>query len=374
MLLHVLILFYIVRMSKITEVSDQQRKGRGAFTNQVGRFEPYTYEAVDDGWEIDEDQPPLRTEVALEAPRSVITKNTSPDISFEQSINPYRGCEHGCIYCFARPSHAWLGLSPGLDFETKLVARPGAPMVLARELGRRTYIPKMIAIGTNTDPYQPIEYKFRVMRGLLKVLLAHRHPVGIVTKGAALIEADLDLLTELAALGLLRVGVSVTTLDRHVARVMEPRVPAPRRRLQTIERLAEAGVSVRAMISPIIPGLTDHEIETLVRGAADAGAQAASMIPLRLPLEVSGLFENWVQAHWPNRAGKIMARVREMHGGKTYDSRWHHRMKGQGTYVKLLHQRFARACGEVGFPKHLPPLRTDLFRVPPKEGDQLVLF
>jgi DNA repair photolyase len=256
-------------------VPEQQRRGRGAAGNPANRFERLRGEAAHDGWDIAEDLPVLRTEVRDERPRRAITRNASPDISFNRSINPYRGCEHGCIYCFARPSHAFLGLSPGLDFETKLIARPEAPAVLAKELASPRYVPEVIAIGTNTDPYQPIERERRVMRGLLEVLRDHRHPVAIATKGT-LVERDIDILSEMAADRLVRVGISVTTLDADLSRRMEPRVPTPARRLRAIERLAAAGVEVRVMASPMVPGLTDMELEKILAAARDAGAVAAS--------------------------------------------------------------------------------------------------
>lgn len=349
------------------------RPGRGAASNTQGRFEALAREAVHDGWDIEEDLPTLRTEVSLERPRSVITRNTSPDLSFDRSINPYRGCEHGCIYCFARPSHAFLGLSPGLDFETKLVARPDAPEVLRRELSRPGYVPRTIAIGTNTDPYQPIERQHRIMRRVLEVLSAFRHPVAVVTKGT-LIERDADILGEMGLAGLARVGISITTLDPVLARRMEPRVPAPVRRLAAISRLTRAGCPVRVMASPVVPALTDHELEAILAAGAEAGAVAASSIVLRLPREVSELFQEWLAEHVPDRAARIMARVREMHGGKTYDPEWSKRMRGQGPHAVLLRHRFEVALRRLGLREKLPDLRTDLFSVPPRTGDQLSLF
>jgi len=350
-----------------------QAPGRGAASNPANRYDRLSAVAEHDGWEIDEDRPTLRTEVAIERPRKVITRNDSPDICFDRSINPYRGCEHGCIYCYARPSHAWLGLSPGLDFETRLIARPEAPDLLRAEISRPRYYPAPIAIGTNTDPYQPVERELGIMRRILAVLLAFRHPVSIVTKGT-LIERDLDLLAELAALDLLRVGISVTTLDRDLARRLEPRVPAPERRLQTIARLAQAGIPVRAMVSPVIPALTDPEIEAILTRAKEAGAQAASWIMLRLPLEVSPLFRDWLAEHYPDRAARVMARLREMHGGQDYDAEWGRRMRGDGPYADIIAQRFRVAAARLGFAENLPEPRDDLFRVPPKPGDQLSLF
>ena len=350
-----------------------RRPGRGAGFNPANRFERHDRVQEADGWPCEETLPPLRTEVSDERPRSVITRNRSPDLGFDRSINPYRGCEHGCIYCFARPSHAYLGLSPGLDFETRLIARPDAPQVLARELSRRGYKPAPIAIGTNTDPYQPIERDRQIMRGVLEVLRDFRHPVGIVTKGT-LVERDIDILAEMAGEGLAKLGVSVTTLDAGLARAMEPRVPAPARRLRMIERLAAAGIPVRLMVSPIVPGLTDHEIERIIAAGAAAGARAASMITLRLPLEVAPLFRAWLEEHVPLRAARVMARLREIHGGQDYSADWGTRMTGRGVYAELMQRRFARAVRAAGLSRDLPSLRCDLFAVPPRPGDQLSLF
>jgi DNA repair photolyase len=347
--------------------------GRAAVSNPDPRFDRLRREGVNDGWDRDEDLPPLRTEVSLERPRSAITRNTSPDVGFDRSINPYRGCEHGCIYCFARPTHAYLGLSPGLDFETRLTARPGLPEVLERELAKPGYAPATIAIGTNTDPYQPIEREHRIMRRILEVLEAHGHPVAVVTKGT-LIERDIDILSRMAAKGLARVGISVTTLDREVARKMEPRVPAPDRRLATIRRLSEAGIPVRVMASPMIPGLTDHELEAILAAGAEAGAVAASYILLRLPHEVAPLFRDWLAEAFPDRAARVMRAVRATRGGKDYDADWGTRMTGEGLEAELLRRRFEVALKRRGLAKELPPLRTDLFSRPPRAGDQLSLF
>ncbi|MGR3513661.1 MAG: PA0069 family radical SAM protein [Paracoccaceae bacterium] len=347
--------------------------GRAALSNPTGRFEALETEQIDDGWEPACDLPILRTEVSEEQARTIITRNTSPDISFERSINPYRGCEHGCIYCFARPSHEWLGLSPGLDFETRLIAKPNAPALLERELRAKSYAPKVIAIGTNTDPYQPIERERRIMRGVLEVLSRFRHPVGIVTKGT-LIERDLDLLGEMGRAGLLRVGISITTLDADVARRMEPRVPSPTRRLQTIRRLTEAGCPVRIMVSPVVPALTDHELEAILEAGAEAGAVAASWIMLRLPHAVSTLFRDWVEEHYPDRATRIMGRVRELHGGQDYDPKWGKRTTGEGLFAEMMKQRFTVAVRRLGLDVDVPPLRTDLFHRPSQVGDQLTLL
>ncbi|WP_227257977.1 PA0069 family radical SAM protein [Kangsaoukella pontilimi] len=348
-------------------------RGRAARTNRPGRFERHDREAVSDGWDIPEDVPTLRTTVDLERPRSVITRNASPDVPFDRSINPYRGCEHGCIYCFARPTHAYLGLSPGLDFETRLIARPEAPEALVRELRAKSYRPAVIAIGTNTDPYQPIEKTHQIMRRILKVLRDFRHPVGIVTKGS-LIERDIDILSDMARVGLTHVGISVTTLDPEVSRAMEPRVPAPARRLQTIRRLSDAGIPVRVMVAPVVPALTDHELEAILEAGAKAGAQAASWVMLRLPREVSELFREWVEEQFPDRAARIMGRVRSLHGGRDYDPEWGKRMTGEGPFADLVRHRFAVATRRLGLDQPLTPLRTDLFRPPPQAGDQLSLF
>ncbi|MDU9006822.1 PA0069 family radical SAM protein [Sedimentitalea todarodis] len=349
-----------------------QRRGRGALGNASGRYD-LAREDVHDGWDSGDEPQVLRTEVTTESPRRIISWNRSPDLPFDRSINPYRGCEHGCVYCFARPTHAYLGLSPGLDFETRLVAKPDAAKVLERELRAKRYRVAPIAIGTNTDPYQPIERDHGIMRACLEVLAAFRHPVAIVTKGA-LIERDIDILAPMAAQGLARVGISLTTLDAGLSRRMEPRAPAPGRRLQTIARLTGAGIPVRVMTSPIVPGLTDHEVESLLEAGRDAGADAASWIMLRLPMEVSGLWQDWLAAYEPGRAEKIMARLREMHGGKSYEARWGRRMRGEGTYAQMVAQRFAAAARRLGLDRQTAPLRCDLFRIPRQAGDQLSLF
>ncbi|MEM6635107.1 MAG: PA0069 family radical SAM protein [Pseudomonadota bacterium] len=348
-------------------------RGRGTETNRVGRFETFSKVAESDGWDLEEDLPPLRTEVQIERPRKIITRNQSPDISFDRSINPYRGCEHGCVYCFARPSHGYLGLSAGLDFESRLFAKPDAPERLAEELSRPKYRVAPIAIGTNTDAYQPIEKDMGIMRAVLEVLRDFRHPVTIATKGA-LIARDIDILAELAMDRLVQVGVSVTTLDPGLARRLEPRVPVPSRRLDTIGALAEAGIPVRVMASPMIPGLNDHELEAILAAAQSAGATAASWILLRLPFEVSELFVEWLDTHAPDRKSKVLARVREAHGGKIYDARWGHRMRGEGNYAAMISHRFKLALRRLGLAEELPELRTDLFRVPARPGDQLRLF
>ncbi len=347
--------------------------GRGATSNEAGRFERFTTELTEDGWDLPDEPPPLRTEVREEMARNLIAYNKSPDLPFDRSINPYRGCEHGCVYCFARPTHAYLGLSPGLDFETRLVARPNAAELLRRELSARSYKVATIALGTNTDPYQPIEKNRKITRSCLKVLRDFQHPVGIVTKGT-LIERDLDILAPMASNGLVRVGISLTSLDRDLSRRMEPRAPSPQRRLGMIRNLTEAGVPVRVMTSPVIPGLTDHELENLLEAGKQAGADAASWIMLRLPREVSALWREWLIEHQPGRAEKVMARLREMHGGREYDPRWGHRMRGEGTYAEMIAQRFKAAVKRLGLSTDMPPLNCAAFAPPPQPGDQLALF
>lgn len=365
------------RISYMTELTNvfprEKRPGRGATSGETGRFEKLARVAEPDGWDIPEEGHVLLTQVSVERPRSAINYVRSPDLPFDRSLNPYRGCEHGCIYCFARPSHAWLGLSPGLDFESRLIARPEAPDVLRRELRVRKYKVAPLAIGTNTDPYQPIEREYGIMRACLKVLSDCNHPVAITTKGT-LIERDIDILGPMAARGLVRVGISVTTLDPVLSRRMEPRAPAPRRRLETIRRLTGAGVPVRLMVSPVVPALTDPELEAILTEGKAAGADAASWIMLRLPLEVAPLWRAWLDEHYPDRAARVMARLREMHGGKDYDPAWHHRMRGEGHYAQIIAKRFDLAVRRLGLDGKTAPLRRDLFRRPESRGDQLELF
>ena len=351
--------------------SGEIERGRAAGLNMPSRYDRQVNEPIDDGWER-EDDPPTRTTVEIDRSRSIIAKNRSPDVPFDVSINPYRGCEHGCIYCFARPTHAQLGFSPGLDFETRLIAKPTAPDLLERHFAKPGYQPQPIAIGTNTDPYQPIEKQWRVMRGLLEVFLEYRHPLTITTKGT-LLTRDLDILRKLAAKRLIHISVSVTSLDNRLSRAMEPRAAAPGRRIAMIRELARAGVPVSISLAPIVPGLTDHEIERLLRAGAEAGAGYASYICLRLPLEVSPLFRDWLAREYPDRAAKVMGRVREMHGGKDYDSTWFKRRSGEGVHARLIARRFEIARRKEGLDRRPPRLRSDLFRVPPRAGDQLSL-
>jgi len=350
-----------------------RRRGRGAGINMSGRFEPRSRETFDDGWESLEDLPPFKTEVQVEKPRTVITRNESPDISFDRSINPYRGCEHGCIYCFARPTHAYMGLSAGLDFEAKLFAKPDAPRLLERELARQDYKVRPIAIGTNTDPYQPIEKEWRIMRQILEVLRDANHPVMIVTK-SAMVTRDIDILAPMAEKGLVRVGISVTTLDRKLARTMEPRASTPSKRLEAIRMLAEAGIPAGVLVSPIIPALNDHEIERVLEGARTAGATEASYVLLRLPLEVSPLFRDWLLRNYPDRYRHVMSLIRSMRGGKDYDAEFGKRMKGAGPYAWQIGRRFEIATRKFGLNRRNLKLRTDLFSPPVKEVAQLSLF
>jgi DNA repair photolyase len=351
-------------------------KGRGATGNaDSGRFNLPARTAdrdwLDERESIDGAEPKLRTEITIERPRTIISRNISPDIGFNQSINAYRGCEHGCIYCFARPTHAYHDLSPGLDFETKLFAKPDAAALLRAELMKPNYRVATIAMGTNTDPYQPIEREWRITRQCIEVLAQCRHPLMITTKSDRVLR-DIDLLAEMAADGLVAVGMSVTTLDPAIARTLEPRAPHPERRITAIARLAEAGVPVHACVSPIIPAITDHEIEHIVERVAQAGARGVSFIPVRLPHEVAPLFRAWLEAHYPDRAGKVMAIIRDMRGGRDNDPDFRTRMKGQGVWAALIRQRFVKARRRHGLEQERITLRTDLFQ--PPEGAQLRLF
>jgi len=354
-------------------IRPDRNRGRSAGVNPSGRFEPVTRHVFDDGWNSLEDLPPFRTEVQVERPRTIITRNTSPDISFDRSINPYRGCEHGCVYCFARPTHAFMGLSPGLDFESKLFAKPDAARLLDRELSKEGYQPRTIAIGTNTDPYQPVERQWRIMREILEVLEARGHPVGIVTK-SALVTRDIDILSRMAERGLAKVALSVTTLDRMLARTMEPRASTPTKRLEAIRRLADASIPASVMVAPIVPGLTDPEIERILDSARAAGAREAGYVLLRLPLEVAPIFKDWLLRHYPDRYRHVMALVRSMRGGKDYDSEWGKRMKGSGPYAWQIGRRFEIAAKRLGLNMERRPLRTDLFVPPAKKNEQLLLL
>ena len=326
----------------------QPEKGRGAVSNRGGRFEPNCVEAADDGWGS-LDELPRRPGTVLIADRAkhAITTNQSPDVPFDQSINPYQGCEHGCIYCFARPTHAYWNLSPGLDFETRIFHKPGLAQTLEREISAPGYLCKPINLGANTDPYQPAERDFGSTRAVLEVLLAHRHPVTIVTKGA-LVTRDIDLLAQFAAHRLVTVNVSLTTLDDALKRTLEPRAASPRARLRAIRELTAAGVPVGVLLAPMIPALNDHEMERLLEVAADHGAGRASFMPLRLPLEVADLFEQWLREHYPARADRVLNLIREMRGGRLNDPRFGNRMRGEGPYAQLLAARFKAACRRFG--------------------------
>lgn len=353
-------------------------KGRGARSNVSGRYENEKRESVDDGWTHDiqcgdDDLPPLRTEVTLETPRKIVTFNKSPYVGFDRSINPYRGCEHGCIYCFARPTHAYMGLSPGLDFETRLFAKPSAPKLLEKELADKNYKPRTIAMGTNTDPYQPIERKFQIMRGILAVFSKFNHPVTILTK-AHLITRDIDLLAPMAEKNLTRTMVSITTQDKKLARSMEPRASAPAKRFDAIKALADAGVPVGIMTGPMIPGLNDDEMETIMEKAADLGARFSAFTVLRLPLEVSPLFQEWLEAFAPTRAKRIMGHIRDMNGGRDYDPHWSRGREIKTPYARLIGQRNAKARHRLGFDRERAPLDLSQFRVPAAVSGQLSLF
>ena len=361
-------------MADTHAISAGPRKGRGAVSNRDGRFEPHRREAVDDGWERgDDDQPKLATTVSFDTSRTVIAYNESPDVGFDRSINPYRGCEHGCVYCYARPTHAYLGLSPGLDFESRLFAKPNAADILKRELRNPRYAPAMIALGTNTDPYQPLEKRLRITRSLLEVLSDCDHPVGIVTK-SALVVRDLDILAPMAAKGLASVALSVTTLDASLARRMEPRAATPSRRLAALQQVASAGVPTMVMAAPMIPAINDHELEAILEQAAAAGAKSASYILVRLPREIKDLFHEWLEAHFPDRAARVENLIRGARGGKLYDSSFRTRMRGTGQYAELLARRFRVAARRLGLDRKLPPLDTSLFRKPTRKGDQLSLL
>ncbi|TGQ91388.1 PA0069 family radical SAM protein [Mesorhizobium sp. M8A.F.Ca.ET.208.01.1.1] len=354
-------------------VRPDRNRGRSAGINPSGRFEPVSRHVFDDGWSSLEELPPFKTEVQVEKPRTIITRNESPDISFDRSINPYRGCEHGCVYCFARPTHSFMGLSPGLDFESKLFAKPDAARLLDKELSKDGYQPRTIAIGTNTDPYQPIEKQYRIMREILEVLEARGHPVGIVTK-SALVVRDIDILSRMAERGLAKVALSVTTLDRMLARTMEPRASTPTKRLEAIRQLSDAGIPASVMVAPVIPGLTDQEMERILDSAHHAGAREAGYVVLRLPLEVSPIFKDWLLRHYPDRYRHVMSLIRSMRDGKDYDSEWGKRMKGAGPYAWQIGRRFEITAKRLGLNAERRTLRTDQFVAAGKDQEQLMLL
>jgi DNA repair photolyase len=356
-----------------TGIDRERRRGRGTGSNASGRYESIARVAFDDGWRSIEELPPFDTTVTVDATRQIITRNESPDISFDRSINPYRGCEHGCVYCFARPTHSYLGLSAGLDFESKLFVKPDAPKLLERELSAKGYEPRTIAIGTNTDPYQPIERRYEVMRGILEVLERAGHPVGIVTK-SALVLRDIDILARMAKRGLAKVALSVTTLDPKLARIMEPRAATPARRLETLRQLSRAGVPTTVMVAPIIPAVNDAEIERILDAAAAAGVKEAGYVLLRLPLEVRDLFREWLTEHFPDRVEHVFKLIRDMRGGKDYDATFGKRMKGGGPYAWMIGRRFEIACAKFGINTQKRPLTTEHFQKPMKGAEQLSLF
>ncbi|WP_454918397.1 PA0069 family radical SAM protein [Xanthobacter sediminis] len=362
-----------VAVQGAVQVEAGRRRGRGAVSNGAGRFEPAARVRFDDGWQSLEDLPPFKTEVTEERARTVITRNQSPDIGFDRSINPYRGCEHGCVYCFARPTHAYHGLSAGLDFETKLFVKPDAPELLARELSHPRYQPRVIALGTNTDPYQPIERQYEVTRRILEVLRDFGHPVAIVTK-SGLVARDIDILAPMAEKGLAKVAVSVTTLDPHLSRIMEPRAASPQRRLGTIQRLSEAGIPTAVMTAPLIPALNDMELERILDAAKAAGAREAGYVLLRLPLEVADLFREWLVTHFPDKARHVLTLMQQMRGGKDYDSAFGSRMRGEGPYAWTLGRRFEIAARRLGLDGRSARLSTAQFRRPKPMGEQLSLF
>lgn len=358
-------------------VAEARRRGRGTLTNASGRYEPVQREAVDDGWGSLEELPPLATTITEEKARRIITRNDSPDLSFDRSINPYRGCEHGCTYCFARPTHAYMGLSPGLDFETRLFVKPNAPDLLEKELADPAYQPRTIAIGTNTDPYQPVERHWQLTRRILEVLERTNHPVGIVTKNH-LVTRDIDILARMAAKGLAKVAISVTTLDRRLARSLEPRASTPPKRLEAIRLLAEAGIPTAVLVAPVIPAVNDAEIEKILQSAWHMGAREAGYVLLRLPLEIRDLFREWLVANRPDAARHVLSLIQQTRGGKDYDSTFFQRQKGTGPLAWMIGRRFEVAAARLGFGKRRLKLTTGLFTPAQPRGQaaarQLSLF
>ena len=369
-------------MSNIDPQKTRPIKGRGANANPKARYLEHSRASVDDGWDLGEEvMRAPKTEVRAEAARSMLTFNQSPDIRFDRSVNPYRGCEHGCIYCYARPAHAYVDLSPGLDFETKLFYKRDAARLLEAEIRRRGYKPEMVSLGANTDPYQPIERQYQVTRSILEVLHAYRHPVGIVTKGAALIGRDIELLADMARERLALVAISITTLRDELKRTLEPRAASPNGRLKIIRQLSEAGIPVIVMASPMIPFINDSELEAILEAGREAGAIGASYILLRLPLEVKPLFEQWLNDHYPLKANHVMSLMRQMHGGQAYDSSFFSRQRGKGEFATLLEKRYRIICNRLGFHytnSMRPTLDTTRFRVPMRplfdQGPQQELF
>jgi len=360
-------------MAEPLRIAKGRKPGRGAGVNPAARFEPTNTIPFQDGWDRDDDPAPLRTTVTEERAKTIITRNASPDIGFDRSVNAYRGCEHGCVYCFARPTHAYLGLSPGIDFETRLFAKPDAAELLRRELSAPGYRARSIAIGTNTDPYQPVERERGITRAILEVLAETNHPVGIVTK-SDLVLRDIDILGPMAAKGLAKVGLSVTTLDPRLSRTMEPRAPTPAKRLEAIGRLAEAGVPVAALVAPIVPAINDQEIEAIVEAVAQKGASHVNYVVLRLPHEVKDVVRDWLARHFPDRARRVMAIMQAMRGGKDYDAAWGVRQTGEGPFARAVASRIELAAKRHGLAIGTVRLRTDLFSAPRRPSDQLDLF
>ena len=353
------------------EIEQPQHNGRGALSNASSRYDDEKKIRTTDGWDIEDELPPLRTTLTKDATRTILARNTSPDVPFDRSINPYRGCEHGCIYCFARPTHAYLGLSPGLDFETKILFKPDAAKLLTAELASPKYRPDVVAMGTNTDPYQPVERELKITRSIIRVLSDFNNPVGIVTKNH-LVTRDIDILGDMARRNLAEVFLSVTTLDKDLARDMEPRASAPYRRLDAIRKLADAGVPVGVMTAPMIPGLNDHEMEAILEKAAEAGATRAGFTVLRLPLEIKDLFDEWLRANRPDRAERVLSLIRQMRGGALYQAEFGTRMKGEGPIAQLLGARFQAAVKRLGLNKIRYRLDTLRFAVPDSARTALV--
>ena len=348
-------------------------RGRGAVSNATGRYEMLARDAFDDGWGEEDEPKKLTTSLARENARTILSRNDSPDIGFDRSINPYRGCEHGCIYCYARPSHAYMGLSPGLDFETRLFFKPDAARLLEAELSKKGYKPERVHIGGNTDPYQPTERRLKITRSVLEVLERFGHPLSVITK-SNLIVRDLDILSRMAARNLASVAISITTLDRALARAMEPRAATPGKRLEAVARLSEVGVPVSVMFAPAIPGLNDHEMEAVLEAAAKAGARGAGYVTLRLPLEIKDLFREWLEENRPDRASRVMSLVRQSRGGKDYDPRWGSRMVGSGPVAELLKARFGVAVRKFGLNQQSRGADLTQFKVPVRQGGQMDLF
>lgn len=348
-------------------------KGRGTSNTVDPRFLAYTRNDIDDGWFNDNNGNRIPTTVTIEKPKSIIARNQSPDIPFDVSINPYRGCEHGCIYCYARPTHAYMDLSPGIDFETKLFAKPDAPKLLRAELRKKDYRCSPIALGTNTDPYQPVEREYKITRNIIEVLSEYRHPLTIVTK-SWLVERDIDLLAPMAEENLVQVYLSVTTLDIELARKMEPRTTAPFRRIQTINHLVEAGIPAGVMFAPVIPVLNDHEMETVLEKATIAGAESAGYVMLRLPHEIKLLFKEWLDIHYPLKSRHVMSRIRDIRGGRMNDPQFKTRMRGTGIFAEVIKKRFETACNKFGLNKKRIMLNTQKFCPPVQPGDQIALF